>query len=252
MHPSVACAASILTDALREGEGLGGDARGVVRLCTSAAADVECGASMAVALLSHLSHNAHLEPDVARVAYVARDGALAVLGYGCCVRADSLAGLDGFLPDGVVAVGGEAFEPLAGDTSQSSVAVGWLVPLLEIRSSAATWPHVHLAANIRVGGNDGGGWRAQRGRALQLLAALRWSFTYHPAMAARVPPADDPAAPPRDTGMNEQQYTAAVDAALDQMRSGTLHKVRPSLHIETLPRAPTLTLLSFPGCLRCA
>ena len=237
-YPSVSCAASLLTDALCEGR-LGSGAAcpngSIVRVAVSCTADVECGASLSLSLLSHLSHNAHLPPDIARVAYVARSGALAVLGYGSCLRAGTMAGLDvdgGRLPDGVVAVGGEAFD------GEPASPAGWLVPLLEIRSSAAAWPHVQLAANIHVTSatddddNDddetetGNGWRAQRRRALQLLASLCWSFSYHPAIAARVPPADDADAPPRDTGMNVQQYTAAVDAALEEMRTGTLRKVR--------------------------
>ena len=150
-QPSVEAAASLLTSCIQQIDDkwiADQPNNAIVRVAIDCTADVEHSSSFSLALLCNLSHNAYLPTEVERLMYVNRTGSMGVLGYGCCVRAKTMKEYEQQYEsrsDDVVAIGGETFERQQEEVEEvdqqestsTSRLCGWLVPLVEVRSSSA-------------------------------------------------------------------------------------------------------------------
>ena len=211
-QPSVEAAASLLSSCVQQMDDkwiANQPNNAVVRVAIDCTVDVEHGSSFSLALLSNLSHNAYLPSEVERLAYVNRTGSIGLLGYGCCVRAKTMKDFElryASRSDDIVAIGGETFERQqqedeeeeehTEESTTTSRLCGWLVPLVEVRSSSAAgnsssgsvcWPSVQLAVNMHLQGVDHF-HQSLRPRLLRLLQQLQWNFSYRPSMAVHIPP----------------------------------------------------------------
>ena len=238
---SVDCAASILLDHITSITmewivSQGHSAGSVIRIGIKCSVDVEGGASISSSFLSQLSRNALVQPDTERVLFVSRIGDVGVLGYGCCIRADSIhsvRALSAVMCDEILMVGGDSFTK-----EEDTKCRGWLVPAVEVRTGSSSlssssqsptdqceldWPHATLALNILIPhSNDLTALQLQLSTIKVLLTNVQWDFRCSMNNLCEVPPLVGEV---KHTGMSEAEYTAAVERSMRDMAAGDLKKV---------------------------
>ena len=198
----------------------------VFRIQMKCVADVEAGTSISTSYLSNLSHNSDNLPEISRVALTYRNGDLAVLGYGHCVRfktIDDISSKSSMMAPSIISIGGNNF-----DDKDDTKCCGWVVPVIEVRSQSTSnvsssdgntlWPHTILSVNI-VAGNE---LYHQLNHAKEILSNLLWDFKPNLSIPHRIPPLVQSM---KDTGMSESEYHCAVEEALSLMKNNELQKV---------------------------
>ena len=220
----------------------------IIRLGTVCEVDVEAGASIPDAFLSNLTINASFRPNIGRVMFVSRDGSTGLLGYGSCIRGNSISAVQSLssnMSSEIFAVGGDTF-----DQKGATKCKGWVIPLVEIRSSVVpsladsedpptilNWPLVTLAINIVIppDNDESGVLERQLSEIKEIICRIQWSFLRSLGTLCQVPPL---VGEMKDTGMSEPDYLQAVESSIEEMKTGSLLKVVYALRRTGIMQCP--------------